>query len=384
MSLAGMTLGVACLTVAMAVVSGFETTLKSAVIDVFGHVLVVRRSEKPQNIESILGKIKESAPEVRTFTPFVNLEGVIAAGGKLAGVAIQGVDPKTVDQVLKIRGRLIAGEFTFNPRGTAPAALLGKALAKKFSLKVGDEFKVVLPAPSRSDSTEFAPKVQTFHVAGLLDLGKAEYDERYVVTDLKAAQEFGGLGDGFTGVRIKIDDAAHAAAVASKLARDLGTQYWTMDWVEVNRNLFEAIKIEKAAIFFVVLIMVIAASFNIASNLFVSVLQKYSDVSILRAMGFSSRDVAKVFVVQGLFFGVIGSAAGLVLGLVFCLAFVALQKFVVLMPAEIYKLDHVGVEIRFFDVAAILLASIAICLLSTLVPAWRGAKLDPVEGLRYD
>jgi lipoprotein-releasing system permease protein len=384
MSFIGMALGVACLTAAMAVVSGYESALKSAVIDVFGHILVVRRSERPQNLEDILSKVKEVAPEARTFTPFLNLEGVLASGGKLAGVVVQGVDPKSVEKVLNIRGRLVQGEFSFDRKGEHPTALVGKALAKRFGLKVGDEFKVVLPSPSHSDSTEFSPKVETYRVGGMLDLGKAEYDERSIFTDLKSAQAFAGVGDGFTGIRIRVSKPDQAAAVSSRIARELGTQYWTMDWVEVNRNLFEAIKIERVAIFFVVLIMVVAASFNISSNLFVSVLQKYGDISILRAMGFSGRDITKVFIVQGLFFGVLGSLVGLVLGLLLCLGFVVVQRYVVLLPTEIYRISHVGVEIRLSDLASVIGAAIVICLLSTLIPARRGAKLDPVEGLRYE
>src|SRR5262249_22650469 len=161
------------------------------------------------------------------------------------------------------------------------------------------------PTPSRSDSTGFSPKVQSYILAGVLDLGKAEYDERTVMTEYKTAQEFAGMGDNFSGVRIKLKNADQAAEVANRISRKLGPQYWSMDWSEVNKNLFEAVKIERVAIFFVILIMVIAASFNIASNLFVSVLQRYGDISILRAMGFRQKDVAKVFVVQGLFLGVI-------------------------------------------------------------------------------
>lgn len=384
LSLTGMAVGVACLTVAMAVVSGYESTLKSAIIDVFGDVQLVRRGEKTQNVEAILGQIKEIAPEAEAFTPFVTLEGLVAGGGKLTGVSIQGIDAKTVEKVLHVRSRVIAGEFDFEPKNGLPAALVGKALAKKFDLKVGQPFKVVIPTLSKSDSTSFSPKIQTYRLAGVLDLGKADYDERTVMIDLRSAQAFAGIGENFSGIRIKLSDHAAAPAVASRLARKLGPQYWTMDWTEVNKNLFEAVKIERIAIFFVILIMVIAACFNIASGLFVSVLQRYSDISILRAMGFSRGDVARVFIYQGLFFGIAGTVAGLILGVLLAVAFVVAQKFVVLLPVEAYRLDHVGIELRPWDALAIVVAATVICLLSTLVPARRGAQLDPVEGLRYE
>jgi lipoprotein-releasing system permease protein len=286
--------------------------------------MIVKRGDKPQSLESILTRVKELAPEAKTFTPFVNLEGIIASGGKIAGVLIQGLDPKSVEKVLKIRPRVVQGQFILEPRDGVASALVGKALAKRFNLKVGDSFKIVLPTPSKTDSTGFMPKVLNFKLKGVMDLGKAEYDERYVITDLKTAQKFGEIGDTFTGIRIKMSDSALAKKASVTLA-ELGPLYFTMDWTDVNRNLFEAVKIERVVIFLVILIMVIAASFNISSNLFVSVLQKYPDISILRAMGFSYRDVVKVYVVQGLFFGVIGTVIGIALGLLLCAAFVIAQ-----------------------------------------------------------
>ncbi len=384
MALIGMALGVASLTVAMAVVSGYESTLKTSIIDVFGHIMLIKRGDKSETVEKLAMAIKDAAPDAETYTPFVNLEGMIVGGGKLAGVLIQGVDPKSVEKVLQIRDRVIQGQFSFDREKGIPRAMAGKALVKRFGLRLGQPFKVVLPSPSKTDSTGFSPKVQTYVLGGVLDLGKAEYDERTIMTDLRSAQELAGIGENFTGIRIKLRDADRATDASVKIARALGPQYWLMDWTEVNRNLFEAVKIERIAIFFVILIMVIAASFNIASNLFVSVLQKYSNISILRAMGFAKKDVARVFMFQGLFFGIIGTVAGLLLGLLLSAVFVIAQKYVVLMPVEAYKLDKIGVLLRPLDIIMIIIASILVCLISTLVPARRGANLDPVEGLRYE
>lgn len=384
MALIGMATGVASLTVAMAVVSGYESTLKTSIIDVFGHIMLIKRGERVDSVENLARQIKQAAPDAEMYTPFVNLEGMVVGGGKLAGVLLQGVDPHTVEKVLNVRKRVIEGKFSLERQKGVPVALAGKSLVKRFGFKVGQPFKVVVPAASKTDSTGFAPKVQTYILGGILDLGKAEYDERTIMTDLRSAQELAGIGDAFTGIRIKVRNASKSSVAAVRIGRALGPSYWLMDWSEVNKNLFEAIQIEKLAIFFVILVMVVAASFNIASNLFVSVLQKYSAISILRAMGFAKKDIARVFIFQGLLFGAIGTFVGLGLGFVLSYAFVVAQKFVVLMPAEAYKLDKVGVEIRPFDITMIVIASLLVCLVSTIVPARRGAKLDPVEGLRYE
>lgn len=384
-SLVGMALGVASLTVAMGVVSGFEQTLKTAIIDVFGDVMLVKKGDRPQAVEQITSLIKKSAPEARYYTPFVQLEGIMAGLGHVSGIVVEGFDPRSVDKVLNIRSRVIHGAFKFGRDGGGQAyAMVGKQLARTYGLKIGDTFKAVLPTPSRSDSTEFAPRIMAFTLSGVLDLGKAEYDERMVITDLQAAQQFAGFGDAFTGIRIKLADSDRAPEVAHRLAVDLGSGYWTMDWSDVNKNLLKAATIERIVIFFVISIIVLVASFNIASNLFVSVLKRYGDISTLRAMGFASGDVQKIFVIQGLMFGVLGTVAGFVLGLLLCVAFTVVQHYVVILPAETYHIDHIGVDLRFIDIFSIIFVSILICLISSVVPARKGAALDPVQGLRYE
>lgn len=385
-SMLGLAIGVACMTLAMSVVSGFENTLRAAVIDVFGHVLVVRKSEKTTSVEAAIEKIRDAAPGIKAYTPFLQMEGIVAKDGKIAGVVVQGLEPRTVESVLRLRQRLIAGAFDFAAAepGSMPAALIGKGVAKRFGLKPGDPFQVVLPTPSRSSTSEFRPKSQAFRVAGVLDLGKNEYDERYVVTDLKSAQALGEVGEGFSGLRLLLNDANDARQAAAAIHRALGSQYYLMDWFEVNKNLFEAVAFERFVIFFVLLTMLIAAAFNVSSNLFVNVLQRYPDMSILKAMGFARRDVVAAFAIHGLIFGIVGTAIGLLLGAAFAAAFELAQTWFVLMPADVYKLDHVGVTFRPQDLAAVVCASLAICLAATVAPALRGSRLNPVEGLRYE
>ena len=172
--------------------------------------------------------------------------------------------------------------------------------------------------------------------------------------------------------------------MARKLNLDLGSSYYISDWTEINKNLMKAAAIERIVIFIVISIIVLVASFNIASNLFVSVLKRYGDISCLRAMGFASIDVQKIFIIQGLMFGLIGTIAGFILGLLLCVVFVVAQKYVILLPQETYRIDHVGIDLRFIDIFAIVGVSIFICFISSFIPARKGASLDPVQGLRYE
>ncbi len=385
LSILGLAIGVASLTVAMAVVSGFESTLRSALIDVFGDLLVVRRGDETVTFDRTREKLKELLPDFTGVTPFITLEAIVVGQGKLNGVVIQGVDPETVDSVLQIRSRVIKGKFDVGIEGNQPAkALVGKALAKRFGLDIGQTFRAVLPKPSASDSSAFVSSVATFVVTGIIDFGKADYDERTVVTSLNQARVLGSIRAPFTGLRVKLRDSARAQEAALDLTRALGPSWWVMDWSEGNRNFFRAIKYERIAIFFVIFIMVIAASFNVASNIFIGVLRRTSEISILRALGFSRRDVATLFRMQGLLFGIVGTFVGLIFGVLLAGLFLWAQTALNLLPAEVYKLNRIGVEFNLLDVAIVVIAAVAICVLASLAPAARAAQMDPVEGLRHE
>lgn len=406
LSIVGLAIGVASLTVAMAVVTGFETTLRSALIDVFGDLLVVRRGEEPLSFERARSRLKEALPDMVGLTPFITLEAIVVGKGKLNGVVIQGVDESSVDSVLKLRSRVVRGEFDLGeaprPYGMSPmlrksgpglevnavdepvSALIGKALAKRFALGVGDEFTVVLPKASQQQSTAFVSKVVKLKVEGIIDFGKADYDERTIVISIANARSLGSIDAPFVGLRVKLKDSARAQEAALDLTRVLGTNWWVMDWTEGNRNFFRAIKYERVAIFFVIFIMVIAASFNVASNIFIGVLRRTSDISILRALGLSKREVATIFRYQGFLFGVVGTICGLLLGILLAGAFLWAQTTFDLLPPEVYKLNKIGVEFDPLDIGIVIFAAIAICVVASLAPAARAAQLDPVEGLRHD
>jgi lipoprotein-releasing system permease protein len=191
-----------------------------------------------------------------------------------------------------------------------------------------------------------------------------------------------GLGDIYTGVRILLTDDKYAREASFKFSTELGMNYLSRDWLESNHNLFEAIKLEKVVIFVILMFMTIAACFNISSTLFVSVLRRYGDISILKTLGATRSRLIRFFSLQGLVIGAIGSFGGLILGGILCLV-VAKSNFIY-VPAEIYHVRHLPVEMRMTDLVMIMVVSMILCFLSTLAPAFRGARLNPVEGLKYD
>ena len=381
-SFVGLILGVASMTVAMAVISGFETTLKDAIIDVRGHLVIFKQGRNVEDPKKFEAKLKAIVPDIIASVPFVMVEAVAAHKGKLQGVVIQGVDSSAAYQSLGIKKRLIEGSFTFPVVGEVMGMVVGKGFAHNFNLKVGDEFRLVLPMANDLNPVDFKRKMGKFKVTGIVDLGKHQYNERYLITDLKIAQDFALLGGKYLGLMVKIKKSELARSYGLKLSSELGARYWVQDWED--DNLFEAVKIEKPILFMVLLIMVIVAALNISSTLFINVVQRYSDIGILQAMGASPRWIRKIFYSQGLLIGVIGNFLGFLLGLVFCGVFVFLQNHLGVIDGSVYNVDSISIQIRFVDVLFVFIFTMIICFISTLAPAWRGSELKPVEGLRYE
>jgi lipoprotein-releasing system permease protein len=402
LSFFGLVVGVASLSVAMAVVSGYEATLRAAVVDLFGHIVIAKRDDAPISRERFEQKLRASFPEAWRqeirLTPFLTLEGIIVGDGQLSGVILQGVEPKSVREVLHIEGRKVKGRFLKAEDGEtaeseAVPVMVGQALAKRYNLDIDKEFRVVLPRPLERDTSGFASKVLRFKAVGWLDLGKAEFDERNIMLPIDHALRWSGvqlpirehmqLG----GWRVHLGRdarAQEAQARAGDLAATLGRNWSVMDWAEGNRNIFKAIQYERVAIFFVILVMVIAAAFNVASNIFVGVLRRTSDIATLRALGMSQLDVERMFRWQGLLFGAMGAALGLFVGALMGLAFLEIQKRFALLPADVYKLNFIGVHFSLLEALLVWTSAVLICWLASLWPARRAARLDPVEGLRYD
>lgn len=386
LAVVGVALGVAALVIAMAVVSGYETTLRSTVINMQGHVVVLKHGGVEEERPEIEKAVQAAAPGLEAMTPFLVLEGLIVHQKKLSGVALEGIDSGTAGLVLSFDKMVISGDSVLASakNDEVPGALIGRGLGQKFNLRVGDEFRLVIPISRVKSQEGFRPKAQKFKVVGVLDLGRADYDERYILTDLSAAQKFGELPNRISGWRLRLSSDDKAVAVARAIEQKLGTSFWTRTWIDANHNLFQAIRYEKAIIFVIVMLMIVAAAFNVASTLYLSVVRRYSQIGILKAMGVSEKFIQKLFTVQGLIVGVTGAGLGLLLGLLGCQVFIWAERRFGLFPGEVYKLNFVQLEIRTLDVLAILVTTLLFCYISSRAPARRGAQLVPIEGLRYE
>lgn len=386
-ALVGLILGVACLVVSMAVMSGFESTLQKSVADVSGHVqLLVRRQSmySSDQYQQVLDKIKKIEPSFVAATRFSYLEAVLAHQGKISGVMLQGLDPQSVGQALGLQSRLAQGQLDFGSQDDAAGALIGSGLSSQMGLKVGDRFRLVLPMKNEYQPQQFRRKVGSFIVRGILDLGKYEYNQRLILTSLSKTQELAEIGDRYSGVLLKFDDINRAREIADHLRKEIGEDFSLRDWREINENLFEAVKIERPVVFFVILIIIVAAAFNVASTLYINVVSRYAEIGLLKSLGLSRKDLLRVFSLQGVMMGLVGLLGGLFVGALLCVLVTYVQTHFGFLPGSVYKIDHIDLSLRWQDLLVISLVTVLICFVATLAPAVRGASLSPVEGLKNE
>lgn len=395
-ALIGLILGVSSLVVSMAVMSGFETTLQKSVADVTGHVQIVIRSHEIQAKEDtrteIVDRIKKLEPSFVAATRFTYLEAVIAHKGRISGVVLQGLDDGDVQNVLNLKTRLRQGNFDLSTVAVKEddseekiaQAVIGVGLAQDLDLKIGDKFRVVMPLKNDFDPSQFRRKLGAFQVSGIVDLGKHEYNQRMILTSLPATQKLAEIGNRYSGLLVKFQDINRAREIATTLSKDLGLSYSVRDWREANENLFEAVGIEKMIVFFVIMVIVIAAAFNVASTLYINVISRYTEIGLLKSLGVSQKGILKIFSLQGVLIGGIGTFFGIIFGIILCFAASVIESYYSILPGSVYKLDHIDLSIRGLDLVIISVVTLVICFLATLAPAFRGSRLSPIEGIKND
>lgn len=378
----GVVLGVACLVITMSVVSGVQRLIQDSITDLTGHMLVLYR-EKNFDYQELDAQMKKITPEYVKLTPFISPQGIIVNKGELLGIVIHGIQKETAMDVIHPDKRVIAGKFKIGKNADDMfEAVVGKEIAKKLKIKVGDTFSVVVPKPSVEKVQSFNPVVQKLVLTGILDFGKFDYNEKVVLTSDNAVQSLLKVGDDYIGAYLKFKDVDKVPKLSKKVSQELGIDYKVRDWRELNANFFSAVELEKVVIFIVVLFIVIVASFNVSSSLFVSVLRKFGDISILKTLGASPKFLVQLFVLQGTLMGVVSSFIGILVGIV--LSLIIKYTDLVDVPGDVYKFDHLPIDIRFADLAAIFIVTVIICFVSSIIPARRGANLKPVEGLKYE
>ena len=258
---------------------------------------------------------------------------------------------------------------------------MGKELASSLGVFVDDKINIVSPL-GEIGPMGMLPKIRQFRVVAIFEIGMFEYDSSLALTNIKAAQEFFSMDNTISGVEVRLHDIYKAPEIKKHLQKKLGFPYYVMDWMQMNKNLFSALKLEKFAMFVILVLIILVASFNIISNLIMNVMEKSREIAILKAIGATNKSIMAIFILQGLFIGIIGTTVGVLGG--FGLGYILNTYQIIKLPADVYYLSHLPVKMNLFDFVTVSLSAVTITLLATIYPAWQAAKLDPVEPLRYE
>ncbi|MGN6106235.1 MAG: ABC transporter permease [Kofleriaceae bacterium] len=390
-SVLGVALGVAALTIVLAVTTGFQRQFREKVLGVNAHVIVMKSQSTFAEYRDVMATAAKIDSDVVSVQPFIIAEMLVTRGkGELAGVLIKGVDPTRVRGVLDLEQHVIQGSMaslSIAPSpGVLPPILIGKELAHKLKAKVGDEVTVVMPLSNLDFETwrakSSAPRTRRFVVTGIFYSGFDEYDRRLMYTSLGNIQDMLGRGDQVMGVELKVRDVDRAPEIAAKLGRALGEPpYQVQDWYQLNHNLFTALKLQKVVLVVILTLIIIVAAVNMVSALAMMVTDKTREIAILKSMGATSPSVAQVFQVVGVAIGGVGTLIGVGLGLAIC--YVASSYGYHLDP-KVYLIDRLPIEVQGLEVLLVCGLTMAISVVATLFPAQSAAALRPVDGLRYD
>ncbi|MDP2652960.1 MAG: ABC transporter permease [Candidatus Omnitrophota bacterium] len=371
-SIAGVAVGVAALIVVTGIMTGFGNNLRNKIIGTTPHV-AIEKETGIRDYEAVMRQVRGLAG-VKGVSGYIQGNIFIEEEGQALGLVIRGINPSTEPQVTQVQEYVVEGDLAGLSKG---GIVIGNELARYFGYSLGD--KVTLIAPGSG----MAGRGWRFElpITGIFNTGMVDYDMKLVVVDLKKAQEILNIpSDKVSGIGVKIDNPYDAREVKQAVYDALGYSFLVKTWIDVNRNLFEALFLEKWGLFIVLTLMVLVASFNIVSTLVVTVTSKIHDIGILQSFGVPQKSIRSIFTKQGILIGVLGTFWGVVSGV----GLSYLLRTYIKVPAEIYSIDHVPVELQLSDLLAIVTAALVISYVASIYPAAKAAQLQPVEALRYE
>lgn len=426
-SMLGVVVGVATLTTVVSVTGGFQEAFREKVLGINSHILVMKYGINYREYRDTIRTV-EAIDGVEAASPFIFHEMMLSHDERLSGVLIKGIDPDRAERISDLPRYVKAGDLKAlrwhlpdplddalkprpddaapanggatpdttppgdaapsnddDPSAAMPGILLGTELAEKLRVGLGDSVMVVSPLRGFGGEwgpTQMAPTSKRFRVAGLYRSGFHEYDTKLVIVDYRALQDFFSQGDVVTGIEIRVTDVFAVGGIAGEIKSLLPAgRFRTLDWREINRNLFTSLRLQKLVLAIILTFIVIVASFNIVSTLIMIVLDKSKEIAILKSMGASDQGILIIFVFQGMVIGCLGTLLGLLGGLGCC---VIIANTSLGMDPQVYLIDTLPVKMEALEFALIAAVALTISFLATLYPAWRAARLPPVEGLKYD
>jgi lipoprotein-releasing system permease protein len=380
-STCGVAVGVMALLVVLSVMSGFREDLQKKILGVNAHVVILDYRGTMPEYKNIIEKLKGDK-DIISFAPFVMGQVMVSSGKRAHGVFLRGIIPEMEAKTTEISKYIKEGNLEdLLQKDKTPGIILGKELASSIGAFKGDIITILSPV-GEIGPLGMLPKVKKFRVAGIFEVGMFEYDLNLALTDIRSAQEFFGMKQDITGIELRLRDIYKASVVRERIQKSLGFPLYAKDWMQMNRNLFSALKLEKFAMFIILILIILVASFNIVSTLIMNVIEKKREIAILKAMGATDKGIMYIFMLQGLLIGILGTLIGITGG--YLLNYILNTYQIIKLPPDVYYLSHLPVKMKLFDFIVVSLSSITISFLATIYPAWQAAKLNPVEPLRYE
>jgi lipoprotein-releasing system permease protein len=380
-SILGVAVGVLALIVVLSVYTGFTEGLRDQIIGVNSHALVQRLGSVIAETEDVSLKTR-TVPGVQATTPYIYAQALISSAGQSGGIVLRGIDVESAMQVINIGQKMRAGALIdLNKNLEVPGIVLGIDMARQLQVWVGDRVRLISPNGPLSPMGVL-PKIRTCLVVGVFETGMFEYDSTMGYVSLETARSLTDLRQGVHGIEIRVDDIDQADRVAAAVQSALGGNYTVRDWMQLNRNLFAGLKLEKIGLFIALDLIILVAALNIISALIMVVMEKSRDIAILKSMGATTRSIMRIFFYQGMVIGLAGTTLGVAGGLGLC---ALLKRYKIIeLPPNVYPMSTMPIKVVPVDVGVIAVSAILITLLATLYPSWKASRVRPAEALSYE
>jgi len=378
-SIVGVTVGVAALIITLSILRGFERTIKENVIGFTAHIQIYGfQSQALQNPDYAMEKVAAEFPTVTSMAPYVTREGMIQSEEGIDGVLIKGIDPE--NDLSAAKNHMVQGAYELGLRheGVQPI-VLGKRLAERLGVGVGDP--VLVFGLGGYSLTLSQTRIMRFEVTGIYETGMEEYDASYVYVHIRSAQRMFQYGNAVSGFDLLVDDLSKVNDLAQEIPETLGYPYYGQTMYQMYRNLFSWIELQKSQIPIILALIIIVATVNIIGTLLMMVMEKTRDIGVLRTLGGTRSMINRVFLLQGVFIGFMGMAAGVTLAYILC--WLEMTYRLISLPAGVYYMTHVPIELHWSDFAVVGVAALLLSFLCSIVPSRFAARRDPVTLLRF-
>ena len=384
-SIIGISLGIAAVVVVMSIMNGFHSEMRDKILSMVSHVIITEKNYTLNNWQQ-LKKVVDNNGLVISSAPYVEGQAMFSHNGNVHGVQLKGIIPEFEKEVTSLEENIIEGKLS--NIGKKPYQIsVGIDLAKKMNLNIGDKITLVIP---RANTTLIGiiPRLKRFEVSSIFDFGMSQYDKNLVYIDIEEAKKLYDMKQNITGLRLKLHDLFKSPKMSKIIKDKINENYIVIDWTMMNKNFFNALKMEKTMLMLLMLLIVLVATFNIISSLFMVVSEKKSDIAILKTIGMRPNDIMYIFIFQGVFLGFVGIVLGLTLGIIISLNLDHIVKFIEsilghsILDSDIYLISDVPAKIQILDLIYVSLISFLFSLFATIYPSINASKTMPAEQLK--